>query len=803
MATRAAIRGDAGNDGGRLAGWRDGVKRGAKRSGTLLGGAILVVLGLVALVALASYRPSDPSFNTAAAGPVGNWMGWGGAYGADLLLSLWGPGAGLLVPLSFVLGLRLSRGTDAGRWVRSLGLTLLGIILAGTGAALLFGGAVNGLPAGWGGAFGLTFAKLIEWGLAAIPQAEVIDPLRIVTIALAWLIAAFLLYLGLGLRAEERQWIASRRVPMPKLAERRPALAKAASPIADAYGDDDDYDYEDVLLDDAVEAEPVGKRTRTPVITASEPPRTVIADRVRPEPGKRPLRERQASLALGDAYQLPTLDLLSPPPPPITGALDKAALERNARLLESVLEDFSVKGEIVEIRPGPVVTMYELEPVSGIKASRVIQLADDIARNMSALSARVATIPGRSVIGIELPNAKRETVSLAELVASDAFEDQQASLPLILGKNIAGDPVVADLAPMPHLLVAGTTGSGKSVGLNCMILSLLYRLTPDQCRMIMIDPKMLELSIYDDIPHLLSPVVTEPAKAIRALKWTVEQMEERYRMMSSVGVRNLSSFNAKVRDAKAKGQSLGRKVQTGYDQETGQPKYEMEELDFEVLPQVVVIIDELADLMMTAGKEVEFLIQRLAQKARAAGIHLIMATQRPSVDVITGVIKANLPTRISFSVTSKIDSRTILGEQGAEQLLGKGDMLYMPGGKQIARVHGPFVSDDEVRAVADFWRAQGTPDYIKSVTEEPEDGGYMFEGQPTADDDAETAIYKKAVQVVAESQKASTSYLQRQLRVGYNNAARLIERMEKEGKVSTPDHVGRREVLIDPDGHAI
>jgi S-DNA-T family DNA segregation ATPase FtsK/SpoIIIE len=447
--------------------------------------------------------------------------------------------------------------------------------------------------------------------------------------------------------------------------------------------------------------------------------------------------------------------------------------------------------------------MYELEPVSGIKASRVIQLADDIARNMSALSARVATIPGRSVIGIELPNAKRETVSLAELVASDAFEDQQASLPLILGKNIAGDPVVADLAPMPHLLVAGTTGSGKSVGLNCMILSLLYRLTPDQCRMIMIDPKMLELSIYDDIPHLLSPVVTEPAKAIRALKWTVEQMEERYRMMSSVGVRNLSSFNAKVRDAKAKGQSLGRKVQTGYDQETGQPKYEMEELDFEVLPQVVVIIDELADLMMTAGKEVEFLIQRLAQKARAAGIHLIMATQRPSVDVITGVIKANLPTRISFSVTSKIDSRTILGEQGAEQLLGKGDMLYMPGGKQIARVHGPFVSDDEVRAVADFWRAQGTPDYIKSVTEEPEDGGYMFEGQPTADDDAETAIYKKAVQVVAESQKASTSYLQRQLRVGYNNAARLIERMEKEGKVSTPDHVGRREVLIDPDGHAI
>jgi S-DNA-T family DNA segregation ATPase FtsK/SpoIIIE len=415
----------------------------------------------------------------------------------------------------------------------------------------------------------------------------------------------------------------------------------------------------------------------------------------------------------------------------------------------------------------------------------------------------VATIPGRSVIGIELPNAKREMVSLSELIASEAFEDQVASLPLILGKNIAGDPVVADLAPMPHLLVAGTTGSGKSVGLNCMILSLLYKLTPEQCRMIMIDPKMLELSIYDDIPHLLSPVVTEPAKAIRALKWTVEQMEERYRMMASVGVRALSSFNAKVREAKAKGQPLGRRVQTGYDAETGQPKYEMEELEYDVLPQIVVVVDELADLMMTAGKEVEFLIQRLAQKARAAGIHLIMATQRPSVDVITGVIKANLPTRISFSVTSKIDSRTILGEQGAEQLLGKGDMLYMPGGKQIARVHGPFVSDEEVRAVADFWRTQGHPEYIQAVTEEPEDGGYMFEGQPTEDDDAETQLYRKAVQTVAESQKASTSYIQRQLRIGYNSAARLIERMEKEGKVSVPDHVGRREVLIDPEGHAI
>ena len=767
--------------------WRQGLKRGARRSGSLLGGMALVASTIILLMALASYRPTDPSINTAAAGPVENWMGAPGAYLSDLLLSLFGLPAGLLLPLLLVLGLRMARGSEAGRWGRALALALFGIVLIGTAAALLKGGAVNGLPASWGGAFGLSIAKLIDLGISAIGEPAIAEPIRLVTVALTGLVGLFLWYLGLGLRSEERKWIATRRVKAPRIMSKERA---ASADERNEYGEDEFR-------------EPLDRPARTPIITAPEPPRTLIADRVKPEKGKRPERERQPSLALGDSYSLPPLELLTPPPPPSTGALDKAGLERNARLLESVLEDFSVKGEIVEVRPGPVVTMYELEPASGIKASRVIQLADDIARNMSALSARVATIPGRSVIGIELPNAKREMVTLCELLASDAFEDQIASLPLILGKNIAGDPVVADLAPMPHLLVAGTTGSGKSVGLNCMILSLLYKLTPEQCRMIMIDPKMLELSVYDDIPHLLSPVVTEPGKAIRALKWTVEQMEERYRMMASVGVRQLSSFNSKVREAKAKGQSLGRRVQTGYDQETGQPKYEMEELEFEALPQIVVVVDELADLMMTAGKEVEFLIQRLAQKARAAGIHLIMATQRPSVDVITGVIKANLPTRISFSVTSKIDSRTILGEQGAEQLLGKGDMLYMPGGKQIVRVHGPFVTDEEVRAVADFWRGQGHPEYIQAVTEEPEDGGYMFEGQPTGEDDPDSQLYRKAVQTVAESQKASTSYIQRQLRIGYNNAARLIERMEKEGIVSTPDHVGRREVLIDAEGHAI
>ncbi|HEY0413330.1 MAG TPA: DNA translocase FtsK 4TM domain-containing protein [Allosphingosinicella sp.] len=733
---------------------------------------------LLAGLALASYHQTDPSLNTAAAGPVRNWIGVPGAWTADLLLSLFGPPTALLLPLLALRGFRVARGVGAGRWARALVLSVLGLVLIGAAASLLAGGAVNGLPAAWGGALGLSLARGVDYGLGAIREPGIAQPLRMVALGLCALGGAGLCWLGLGLSADERAWIASRKLRR----ERRVAAESGAAPPL-----------------------PQERPARTPVVTAAEPPRTVIGDRPKaPERAReRPARERQASLALGDAYQLPGLELLSPPPPQTNVALDKASLERNARLLESVLEDFSVKGEIVEVRPGPVVTMYELEPASGIKASRVIQLADDIARNMSALSARVATIPGRSVIGIELPNPKREMVVLSELIASHAFEDQVAQLPIVLGKNIAGDPVVADLAPMPHLLVAGTTGSGKSVGLNCMILSLLYRLTPEQCKMILIDPKMLELSTYDDIPHLLAPVVTEPAKAIRALKWTVEQMEERYRMMASVGVRQLSSFNAKVRESKAKGQSLGRRVQTGYDPETGQPKYEMEELDYDVLPQIVVVVDELADLMMTAGKEVEFLIQRLAQKARAAGIHLIMATQRPSVDVITGVIKANLPTRISFQVTSKIDSRTILGEQGAEQLLGKGDMLYMPGGKQIARVHGPFVSDEEVRAVAEHWKAQGRPEYVQAVTEEPEDGGYMFEGQPTGEDDPEAQLYRKAVQTVAESQKASTSYLQRQLRVGYNNAARLIERMEKDGVVSAPDHVGRREVLVDPEGRPL
>ena len=755
--------------------WRETWRAGAVRSGALLTAMLLFAATTAMALAIASYHPADAAFNTAAGGAPANWLGEPGAWFADLALTVFGPVVALLLMVPPIVALRLRREQPPGQWGRMARNEAIGVALMACALAFVSDASVLALPAGWGGIVGLAVARGVHAALASLGRPVVA----------IWAARAIGLALGIG---GVIVWARSLEIDFVEQG-RRLRRSRGRESVAAI----DDFD-EPLTL------------TRKPVAprAVAEPdlrPAPVIADRTLAPSAAKP-KPKQQQLDLGHSYVLPSIDLLTPTPPSSGNVIDKAALERNARLLENVLDDFKVKGSIVEVRPGPVVTMYELEPESGIKASRVIALADDIARNMSAISARVATIPGRTVIGIELPNAKRETVSLHELVGSQSFEDQAAQLPIILGKNIAGDPVIADLAPMPHLLVAGTTGSGKSVGLNGMILSLLYRLTPDQCRLIMIDPKMLELSMYDDIPHLLSPVVTDPAKAVRALKWAVEQMEDRYRQMSSVGVRSLASFNDKVRQAKAKGQPLGRKVQTGYHPDTGQPVYEEEKLEYDVLPKIVVIVDELADLMMTAGKEVEFLIQRLAQKARAAGIHLIMATQRPSVDVITGVIKANLPTRISFHVTSKIDSRTILGEQGAEQLLGKGDMLYMPGGKGIVRVHGPFVSDDEVRLVADHWRAQGQPDYISSVTEEPEEG-FALEGAPTGEDSAEDQQYRNAIQLVCESQKASTSWLQRQLRIGYNSAARLIERMEKDGIVGRPDHVGRREVLRDAEGHAI
>ncbi len=761
--------------------WRETVKAGAVRSGALIAAIALFVGTLLMALALASYHPSDAALNTASGAYPDNLVGPPGAWFADIALTLFGPAVALLLPIGPILGMRLWRDLPLGHWLRMVRSAAGGVALMASALAFVSGTSVLALPAGWGGVIGLSVASAVHWALSFVGQpvaelwaARAVGLVAAIAGAIVW---GKSIEIDLG----ERKWRFPRRT-------RTEALGY------DGFAEIDEDDEEPLTL------------TRKPVepraIAEPDPrPAPVIADR-QTAPSQAKPKERQSSLDLRDNFTLPSLDLLTPSPPSQGNVIDKAGLERNARLLENVLDDFKVTGSIIEVRPGPVVTMYELEPAPGVKASRVIALADDIARNMSAISARVAVIPGRNVIGIELPNARREAVSLHELVGSQTFEDQSAQLPIILGKNIAGDSVIADLAPMPHLLVAGTTGSGKSVGLNSMILSLLYKLTPNQCRMIMIDPKMLELSMYDDIPHLLSPVVTDPAKAVRALKWAVETMEDRYRQMSSVGVRSLAGFNDKVRGAKAKGQPLGRKVQTGYHPDTGAPMYEEEKLEYDVLPQIVVIVDELADLMMTAGKEVEFLIQRLAQKARAAGIHLIMATQRPSVDVITGVIKANLPTRISFHVTSKIDSRTILGEQGAEQLLGKGDMLYMPGGKGIVRVHGPFVTDDEVRLVADHWRSQGLPDYISSVTEEPEES-FALEGSPTGEDSAEDQQYRQAIQLVCESQKASTSWLQRQLRIGYNSAARLIERMEKDGIVGRPDHVGRREVLRDTEGHAI
>jgi len=514
---------------------------------------------------------------------------------------------------------------------------------------------------------------------------------------------------------------------------------------------------------------------------------------------RKKVRRAQANLFDAETYEAPPLNLLTPPKKGGGASLTRAELEENARALEGVLEDFGVKGEIIDVRPGPVVTLYELEPAPGIKSSRVVGLADDIARSMSAVSVRVAVVPGRNVIGIEMPNVKRETVYLRELLAADEFEKSDMRLPLCLGKTIGGEPVIAELARMPHLLIAGTTGSGKSVAINTMILSLLYRLTPEECRLIMIDPKMLELSVYDGIPHLLAPVVTDPKKAVVALKWAVREMEERYRKMSKVGVRNIDGFNARMVEAMRKGEIIHRTVQTGFDKESGEAIYEREEMPLEKLPYIVVIVDEMADLMLVAGKEIEGTIQRLAQMARAAGIHIIMATQRPSVDVITGTIKANFPTRISFQVTSKIDSRTILSEQGAEQLLGQGDMLHMAGGGRISRVHGPFCSDAEVEKVVRHLKAQGAPDYLEAVTAMEEEGegedGSVFDKGAFGSEGSD--LYDQAVQVVLRDKKCSTSYIQRRLQIGYNRAASLVERMENEGIVSPANHAGKREILLE------
>jgi S-DNA-T family DNA segregation ATPase FtsK/SpoIIIE len=782
--------------------WRAGLRRGMRRLAQMTGAGLL--LGAMAFLglALASYTQTDPSPSTAAdPSQVANWMGAGGAWIADRVLLVFGLPGVLLLPLLYVSARKLWRDVENGdapettAWWLPTALLLIAMTLIATVLSLAFEGPGGTLPAQSGGLAGLLGAGAIE-AVAARFGAEaagwVILGLALTSLAVA---------VGLLTRIFAIDWRMLLSLPdflgggtLAGLLRRLPLPGRNAAPAL-AFAEDDDAP--------TARSRRVAKGVTAPAEVDERPRRAPeISD-----PSAPPKRALPAKTAQGDmfaAFKLPSLDLLAEPPADKGPKLDKLALERNARLLENVLDDFNVKGEITAVRTGPVVTMYELEPAPGIKASRVIGLAEDIARNMSAISARVSPIPGRTVMGIELPNQDRQTVMLKELAACAAFADSKGSLPIILGKDIAGEPIIADLAAMPHVLVAGTTGSGKSVGLNVILLSLLYRFTPSELRLILIDPKVLELKTYDDIPHLLSPVVTEPHKSVRALKWAVEEMERRYRMMSAISSRNIHSFNEKVSAAIAKGKPLGRRVQTGFDPETGEQLFEEEQLDYAPLPQIVLIVDELADLMVTVGKEIEVLIQRLAQKSRAAGIHLIMATQRPSVDVITGVIKANLPTRISFKVTSRIDSRTILGEQGAEQLLGKGDMLYKPNTGAMVRVHGPFVSDEEVEAVADFWRSQGAPEYVDAVTEEPEEGfGFGFEDEFTASDNPEERKYRQACQIVIENQKASGSWLQRQLGVGYNTAAKWIERMEEDGIVGPANHVGRREIYRDRDGNPL
>jgi len=780
-----------------VADWRVAFRHSLRRAAQMLGAAILLCLTVFLALALASYTQTDPSPSTAASlESVANWMGLPGAWVADRVLFVFGLPGILILPLLYISARRLWRAVEMEdgeptRWWLPTGLLLVAIALLGTVLSLAFDRTGGTLPAQSGGVAGLLGAIGIEAVAARFGGANA-----------GWIIlAAALAILAIAVVLLTRIFAIDWRVllTLPDFVSNSGVLDRLPIARRSHRGAED----RDDIAPPRSKPKRKAKAEREPAEASPSAPRRApeISD-----PSAPPLRAQTTKTQrdMFADYELPSLDLLAEPKQDTGPALDKLALERNARLLETVLDDFNVKGEITAVRTGPVVTMYELEPAPGIKASRVIGLAEDVARNMSAVSARVSPIPGKTVMGIELPNADRQTVMLKELAACAAFAEARGNLPIILGKDISGEPVIADLAAMPHLLVAGTTGSGKSVGLNCIILSLLYHFTPAECRLILIDPKVLELKSYDDIPHLLSPVVTEPHKSVRALKWAVEEMEKRYRMMSSVNSRNINSFNEKVRAAAAKGKPLGRRVQTGFDPDTGEQLYEEEQLDYEPLPQIVLIVDELADLMVTVGKEIEVLIQRLSQKSRAAGIHLIMATQRPSVDVITGVIKANLPTRISFKVTSRIDSRTILGEQGAEQLLGKGDMLYKPNTGATVRVHGPFVSDEEVEAVADFWRAQGSPEYVDAVTEEPEDGGGLnFEDELTASDSPEERKYRQACQIVIENQKASGSWLQRQMGVGYNTAAKWIERMESEGLVGPANHVGRREIFRDQDGNPI
>ena len=786
------------------------------------GGIILGLAGLALLIALASYDPLDPSLNTATTRHAANLVGLGGAMLADLLLQGFGV-AGTLPGLAMLAwAWRIGSHRGIGSFALRLACLLAALPLTAATLASFPAAHTMGWPttSGLGGAIGLLLSNV------ALNEGQaVFGPVGAVSVwAIGLALAAGLTVLSLGLsggewraagratafaaragvsggrdvaevlargtrRVTPSAWLSAiveRTAPMaPEAARPRtappaptPRPAPPAPPVALLDDDPDEIPAIDTRPPEP--AKPI--QTGTPVVHARKP-----------QSGYR--KPVQEPLPLPDSsWRTPPLSLLKKPPARVVTGPTEEALQGNARLLEAVLAEYGVQGSIVEIRPGPVVTLYELEPAPGIRNTRVIGLADDVARSLSVVAVRIATVPGRNVIGIEVPNAKRATVYLSEILSSDEVQKATGRLVLALGKDIGGTSIIADLSRMPHLMIAGTTGSGKSVGVNAMILSLLYKLSPDQCRLILIDPKMLELSIYEGIPHLMAPVVTEPAKAVIALKWTVREMERRYRAMSQLGVRNVGGYNDRVAEARAKGEVVTRRVQTGFDPDTGSPTFEDQPLALEPLPFIVVVVDEMADLMMVAGKEIEQAVQRLAQMARAAGIHVIMATQRPSVDVITGTIKANFPTRISFQVISKFDSRTILGEQGAEQLLGMGDMLFMPGAGRISRIHGPFVSDDEVEAVVAFLREQGEPAYVEEVTEAPDPDA----GPPSILEasDGEKGLFDQAVAVVAREGKASTSFIQRHLSIGYNRAAKLIEQMEKEGIITPANHAGKREILV-------
>jgi S-DNA-T family DNA segregation ATPase FtsK/SpoIIIE len=781
----------------------------------------LIVIAICIALALVSWSVQDPSFNQAVNRPVSNLLGRPGAMLSDIMIQLFGLGAmAWLAPLGF-LGFRLM----SGKSITPIKLRIAVWIFGGLAAcAIISALPIIGnwpLPIGLGGITGDAILNAAQ-KLPAFAGSST----RFLMLALLASVAFFGLIIASGIGFGPRE-------------DQQLSWGDTGSNRNDSFSDDDEEEADHqsdpnlaivwlgALFHGVLSVKNTVHRWYVARVTPDDPFSALHSKRKgRMEPGlsenhafepdevittPTPTRTRKAAAKPAkpavtksgelDLYTLPSETLLAEAKKSVGPVMSSDALEQNARLLEGVLEDFGVRGEIVNVRPGPVVTLYELEPAPGIKSSRVIGLADDIARSMSAISARVAVVPGRNAIGIELPNQRRETVYLRELISQDDFGDSQMKLALALGKTIGGEPVMVDLARMPHLLVAGTTGSGKSVAINTMILSLLYRLKPEQCRLIMVDPKMLELSVYDGIPHLLTPVVTDPRKAVVALKWAVREMEERYKKMSKLGVRNIDGFNARVTEAAAKGETITRTVQTGFDRDTGEAIFEDEIMKLEPIPYIVVIVDEMADLMMVAGKDIEGAIQRLAQMARAAGIHVVLATQRPSVDVITGTIKANFPTRISFQVTSKIDSRTILGEQGAEQLLGQGDMLFMAGGGRISRVHGPFVSDGEVEKVVAHLKAQGRPNYLDDVTREDqsdlEDGanGAVFDQGSFGS--AGQDPYDQAVAIVLRDRKASTSYIQRRLQIGYNRAASIMERMEDEGVVGQPNHAGKREILIE------